>query len=48
MRRYVLTAAAEADLVEIADFIGEDSPEAARGVVSENITDYPLGVFGLV
>lgn len=33
MGRYVLTAAARADLSEIAAFIREDSPEAARRVV---------------
>jgi plasmid stabilization system protein ParE len=34
-RRFVLTAAAEADLAEISDFIRQDSPEAARRVRSE-------------
>lgn len=33
MRRYVLTAAARADLAEIAEYIRQDSPEAARRVV---------------
>jgi plasmid stabilization system protein ParE len=33
MGRYVLTAAARADLFEIAEFIRQDSPGAARRVV---------------
>jgi plasmid stabilization system protein ParE len=33
MGRYVLTAAARADLSEIAEFIRQDSPGAARRVV---------------
>lgn len=33
MGRYVLTAAARADLSEIAAFIRDDSPDAARRVV---------------
>jgi plasmid stabilization system protein ParE len=33
MGRYVLTAAARADISEIADFIRQDSPEAAKRVV---------------
>jgi plasmid stabilization system protein ParE len=33
MGRYVLTAAARADLAEIAAFIREDNPDAARRVV---------------
>jgi plasmid stabilization system protein ParE len=33
MGRYVLTAEARADLAEIADFIRQDSPGAARRVV---------------
>lgn len=33
MGRYVLTAAARADLYEIAEFIRQDSPEASRRVV---------------
>lgn len=34
MGRFVLTAAARADISEIADYIREDSPDAARRVVS--------------
>ena len=34
MRRFVLTAAARADVSEIADYIREDNPDAARRVVS--------------
>ena len=33
MRRYVLTILAQADLAEIASFIRQDSPDAARRVV---------------
>lgn len=33
MGRYVLTAAARADLSEIAEFIRQDSPDAAKRVV---------------
>lgn len=35
MTRYVLTAAAEADLSEIADFIAIESPNAAIKVLQE-------------
>jgi len=38
MGRYVLTAAARADLSEIAEFIRQDSPGAARKVV-ESLRD---------
>jgi plasmid stabilization system protein ParE len=34
MQRFVLTAAARVDLSEIADYIREDNPAAARRVVS--------------
>jgi plasmid stabilization system protein ParE len=38
MGRYVLSAAARADLSEIAEFIRQDSPDAARRVI-ESLRD---------
>lgn len=35
MSRYVLTPEAKSDLEEISDFISQDSPRAARRVLSE-------------
>ena len=46
MGRYVLTAEARADLSEIADFIRQDSPGAARRVV-ESLRDAMAKLAGM-